>query len=63
MSVVDSGTDRSPWRVYTRNPATGLLIHDGLIYRGERCAQREARKITRLLGLSAEARPALEPVR
>ncbi len=31
---------------------------DGLVYRGERLARREARKITRLLGLDAEARPA-----
>jgi hypothetical protein len=60
MSVPDGGIDRSPWRVYTRNPDTGLLTHDGLIYRGEHCAQREARKIARLLGLAAEAHPAAE---
>jgi hypothetical protein len=58
MSVRDTPADRSPWRVYIRDPGTGLLIHDGLIYRGERCARREARKITRLLGQPAEARPA-----
>lgn len=50
--------DKRPYRVYTLDPATGLYIHDGLIYRGERCAQREARKITRVLGLPAEAHPA-----
>lgn len=49
--------DRRPFRVYARDPDTGLLIHDGLVYRGERVAQREARKITRLLGQPAEARP------
>lgn len=48
--------DARPYRVYTRDPLSGLLTHDGLIYRGERCATREARKITRLLGLPAEAR-------
>ncbi|TDB91223.1 hypothetical protein E1264_02730 [Actinomadura sp. KC216] len=57
MSALRAGKDRSPWRVYTRNPATGVLVHDGLIYRGERCAQREARKINRVLGQPAEARP------
>ena len=50
--------DTRPYRVYTRDPDSGLLIHDGLIYRGASCAQREARKITRVLGLPAEARPA-----
>lgn len=58
MPALDSRTDRTPWRVYTRDPATGLLTHDGLIYRGENCAQREARKITRVLGRLAEAQPA-----
>ncbi|GAA4100964.1 hypothetical protein [Actinomadura miaoliensis] len=58
MFAPHTGKDRSPWRVYTRDPATGLLIHDGLIYRGERCARREARKITRTLGLQAKAQPA-----
>jgi hypothetical protein len=51
--------DRRRFRVYSRDPRTGLLTHDGLIYRGQRCAQREARKITRILGVPAEARPAV----
>lgn len=50
--------DRQPFLLYIRDPATGLLVSDGLTCRGERCAQREARKITRVLGLPAEARPA-----
>lgn len=50
--------DRQPFRVYTRDPDTGLLICDGLTYWGEHLARREARKITRLLGQPAEARPA-----
>jgi hypothetical protein len=58
MPSSEAGTDRSPWRVYTRDPATGLLTHDGLIYRGAHCARREARKITRVLGHVAEAQPA-----
>jgi hypothetical protein len=58
MSRSDTDTDRTPWRVYTRDAATGLLTHDGLIYRGERCAQRQARTITRVLGRPAEAQPA-----
>jgi hypothetical protein len=49
--------DARPYRVYARDPQTGLLMHDGLIYRGERCARRQARTITRVLGLDAEARP------
>jgi hypothetical protein len=49
--------DARPYRVYVRDPLSGLLIHDGLIYRCERCATREARKITRVLGRPAEARP------
>jgi hypothetical protein len=53
--------DDRPHRVYTRDPATGLLIHDGLIYRGARCAQRQARTISRVLGRHAEARPVVEP--
>jgi hypothetical protein len=48
--------DRRPYRVYTRQSDSGLLIHDGLIYRGQRCAERQARTITRVLGLPAEAR-------
>lgn len=52
----DSG--RRPFRVYARDPDSGLLVSDGLIYRGERVARREARKITRMLGQPAEARPA-----
>lgn len=56
MSGSDSD-DRRPFRVFTRDPQTQLLLHDGLIYRGARCAQHEARKITRVLGLPAEARP------
>lgn len=27
------------FRVYVRDPYTGLLISDGLIYNGHRCAQ------------------------
>jgi hypothetical protein len=50
--------DRRPFRVYIRDRATGLLVSDGLVYWGERLARREARKITRVLGLDAEARPA-----
>jgi hypothetical protein len=50
--------DRRPFLLYIRNPATGLLVSDGLTYRGERIARREALKITRVLGLEAEARPA-----
>ena len=49
---------RRPFRVYVRDPDSGLLVSDGLIYRGERVAWREARKITRVLGQPAEARPA-----
>jgi hypothetical protein len=48
---------RQPFRVYARAPDSGLLVSDGLIYWGERVAWREARKITRLLGQPAEARP------
>jgi hypothetical protein len=50
--------DRRPYRVYTRDPGSGLLVHDGLIYRGERCARRVARTIRRVLGQEAQARPA-----
>ncbi len=50
--------DRRPFLLYIRDPATGLLVSDGLTYRGERLARREARKITRVLGRDAEARPA-----
>jgi hypothetical protein len=50
--------DRRPYRVYTRDPGSGLLVHDGLIYRGERCAWRVARAISRVLGQEAQARPA-----
>ena len=57
MSVQGNGRDRQPWRVYIRDQGTGLLIHDGLIYRGRRCAEREARKIRRILGHMAEAQP------
>src|SRR5439155_6355181 len=49
---------RQPFRVYARDPDSGLLVSDGLTYRGERVALREARKITRVLGQPAEARPA-----
>jgi hypothetical protein len=56
MPNQNAGADRRPYRVFVRNPESGLLTHDGLIYRGERCAQREARKIARVLGLTAEAR-------
>jgi hypothetical protein len=49
--------DRRPFRVYTRDPHTGLLVSDGLTYIGEHCAQREAAKISRILGQEAEARP------
>lgn len=49
---------RQPFRVYARDPESGLLVSDGLIYRGERVARREARKIARVLGQPAEARPA-----
>lgn len=59
MSAQGSDHDRRPWRVYTRDQDTGLLIHDGLIYRGRRCAEREARKIRRILGQMAEAQPAV----
>lgn len=58
MPALDRRTDRTPWRVYSRDPSTGLLTHDGLIYRGASCAEREARKITRVLGRLAEAQPA-----
>jgi hypothetical protein len=44
--------------VYTRDPGSGLLVHDGLIYRGERCAWRVTRAISRVLGQEAQARPA-----
>jgi len=53
-----SQPDRRPFLLYIRNRTTGLLVSDGLTYRGERLARREARKITRVLGLEAEARPA-----
>ncbi|GAA3120259.1 hypothetical protein GCM10010466_08930 [Planomonospora alba] len=49
--------DPRPYRVYVRDPGTGLLVSDGLIHRGERCARREARTITRVQGREAEARP------
>lgn len=55
---IGTGVDRRPFRVYARCPVTGLLKHDGLTYRGKRCAEREARKITRVLGSEAEVRPA-----
>lgn len=58
MSAPDSDHDLRPWRVFTRDQNTGLLIHDGLIYRGRRCAEREARKIRRMFGQVAEAQPA-----
>ena len=50
-------TDERPFRVYARDSETGLLMHDHLIYIGERCAKRAARTITRVLGVDAEARP------
>jgi hypothetical protein len=50
--------DQRPFRIYTRDPQTRLLVHDGLIYRGQRLAHREAAKITRLLGEQTEVRPA-----
>jgi hypothetical protein len=49
---------RQSFRVYARDPDSGLLVSDGLTYRGEHVAWREARKITRVLGQPAEARPA-----
>ena len=52
------GPDRRPFRLYVRDPETGLLISDGLTYRGKNVARREARKVTRVLGRPAEARPA-----
>lgn len=58
MAAPNPSPDRRPYRVYIRRPDTGLLTHDGLIYRGKRCAQREARKIARVTGLAAESRPA-----
>ena len=54
---IRSGKDHRPFHVYARCPTTGLLMHDGLVYRGKRCAEREARKITRTLGSEAEVRP------
>lgn len=60
MPTPPPGLDRRPYRVYVRNRTSGLLVHDGLIYRGQHCAQREARKITRVLGQEACARPANE---
>jgi hypothetical protein len=50
--------DKRPFLIYTRDPQTGLLIHDGLTYRGQHLAQREAAKITRRLGEQTEIRPA-----
>jgi len=50
--------DRRPFLVYIRDRATGLLVSDGLVYWGERLARRESRKVTRVLGVDAEARPA-----
>jgi hypothetical protein len=49
--------DRQPFRVYLRQPDTGLLVSDGLTYIGRRTAEHETRKITRVLGWYAEARP------
>jgi hypothetical protein len=49
--------DRRPFHVFVREPGTGLLVSDGLTYIGQRCAEHEARKITRILGQHAEARP------
>ncbi len=53
--------DQRPFRLYTRDPESGLLFHDGLVYRGERCANREARKVRRVLGVEAEVRPICPP--
>jgi hypothetical protein len=50
--------DRRPYRVYVRQTETDLLVCDGLIYRGKHCAEREVRKIRRVLGREAQARPA-----
>ncbi|MCP2341143.1 hypothetical protein [Actinomadura rupiterrae] len=52
-----TGPDLRPFRLFVRSPATGLLTGDGLLYRGERAARREARKITRVWGLETLVRP------
>jgi hypothetical protein len=57
----DLTPDTRPFRVYARDPKSGLLIHDRLIYRGAHCAERAARTITRVLGVDAEARPLSPP--
>jgi hypothetical protein len=62
MPTATLAPDRRPYRVYTRDKR-GLLVHDGLIYWGQHCASKEARKITRVLGHDAEARPAIQPDR
>jgi len=56
-STPPAAEDRRPFRVYVRDPGSGLLVSDGLTYIGERCARRETGKISRLLGQHAEARP------
>jgi hypothetical protein len=53
----DSGEDRQPFRLYVREPSNGRLICDGLVYLGERCVRREARKVTRVLGLETRVCP------
>lgn len=49
--------DRRPFRIYMYDPKRALMISDGLNYIGERCARKEAAKITRYYGQPTEVRP------
>jgi hypothetical protein len=49
--------DRRRFWIYLRHPENGLLITDGLTYIGQRVADREAAKLARYYGQSAEVRP------
>lgn len=46
-----------PHRLYIRNDQ-GLLVSDGLRYHDQHVAEREARKVRRVLGAECEVRPA-----
>jgi hypothetical protein len=48
--------DRRPFWIYMLDPARQLMISDGLNHIGERCARREAAKMTRHYGLPTEVR-------
>ena len=48
--------DRRPFWIFMLDSERGLMISDGMNHIGERCARREAAKMTRHYGLPVEVR-------